>query len=79
MWVGKRMRAYLRMCGSHCHRTLLQRIPRKRTHAHMLAQGANSLQGRKAVVFLSSCDGVELHYELLVKVGRLEGLHGRVA
>ncbi|KAF5831921.1 P-loop containing nucleoside triphosphate hydrolase protein [Dunaliella salina] len=25
-------------------------------------------QGRKAVVFLSSCDGVELHYELLVKV-----------
>jgi len=27
-------------------------------------------QGRKAVVFISSCDGVELHYELLVKVRR---------
>lgn len=30
--------------------------------------GPGRPQGRKAVVFLACCDGVELHYELLAKV-----------
>jgi len=33
----------------------------------MQAGDDNKHTGRKAVVFLSSCDGVEFHYEILVK------------